>query len=248
MLTFLFACVVREPVPGEQSASDDSAAPSDDSGGGSDDTADGGSLPGYCQEVSRVEVDLDDVPKGFTSSARTVIEATAGAWAGTWDTWSEIEDPGLATMVVTFNDATIHVVDEAYAPPSEDDDYGSTKTPDSCVRHYAIPMSGTLESEDGSVAEAFDLTLEAPVDTDPIFAACIPLDDVAGSSRPTDWNPSEVSTELIILAIVAPTGAEGVVMWTTTGAAKLPCEPHPIDWYSPVNGVAEFSLTRVVDK
>jgi len=254
MLTFLFACVVREPVPdehvpGEQSASDDSAAPSDDSAdGGSDDTADGGSLPGYCQEVSRVEVDLDDVPKGFTSSARTVIEATAGAWAGTWDTWSEIEDPGLATMVLTFNDATVHVVDEEYVPPGEDDDYGSTKTADSCVRHYAIPMSGSLDSEDGSVAEAFDLTLEAPVDTDPIFAVYIPLDDVAGSSRPTDWNTSELSTELIILATVAPNKAEGGVMWATTGGAELPSEPHPIDWYQMVNGVAEFSLTRGVDK
>jgi hypothetical protein len=259
MLIVLAACVVREPAPGEQEPpdeqsgsddyADDSAAPSDDSaGGGSDDTADGGSLPGYCQEVSRVEVHLDDVPKGFTSSPRSAIEATAGTWAGTWDTWSEIEDPGSATMVLTYNDATVHVVDEEYVPPGEDDDWGSTKTSESCVRHYAIPMSGTLDSGDGSVAEAFDLTLEVPVDTDPIFAVYIPLDDVVGSDRPTAWNPSKLSSELIIVATVAPDEARGRVVWATTGRAELPSKSYPIECYQMVDGVADFALTRAPEE
>ena len=98
------------------------------------------------------------------------------------------------------------------------------------------------------MAEAFDLTLEVAATTDPIFAAYLPFDTVAGSSTPTDWNPAELSTELIISATVAPTEAKGIVVWATTGGSETPTEPHPIDWYQRVNGVAEFSLERVLDK
>jgi hypothetical protein len=206
------------------------------------------SNPGYCQEVSRASVALDELPAGFMLTPREVLATVAGDWGGAWDSPSELDTGGEASMSLVYEDVGVELVVDEYVPPGPDEvDDGSVVEPDAtpdatCVPHYEIPLTGTFTSVDGGLDESFQFTLETGTAGDSAFAAHLPIAQVAGTSRPTQWDPSEESTELIIDATFGSGGLGGTVWWVSSGSAEPAPEPLGVDEYAIGESVGDFTL------
>lgn len=226
MLTLLFACVLDEsaltPVNSDVSE-----------GSGRDEDA---SYDASCEET-RTTLALDDLPSGFTSTPRDVVEAVAGTWEGTWvPVASEIEDTGVASLTLSTSESAAAVlVDERPIETSSDEG-----APDgsSCVPYYEVTIAGTFTAP--GLDEALAVAVLAEAGASPTLVGHLPVAEVQGTARPT-WESDLAYEWLRIDATMGTSTAQGSAWWVTTDAPETFTDR---DRYAMGALIGDFTLER----
>jgi hypothetical protein len=192
--------------------------------------------------VFRAEVGLDELPTGFTDTPRQVIEASVGTWTGLWQPAGE---PGEAALVLVDDTTVVYRVEEEYVAPSGDDDAMGGDVELSCETHYEIALTATLTAPDAGLAEAFGVTLDSDANGRRGFAVHLSVDQVSeGAARPTQWDASELYSELVIEGTFQDDVLGGSVSWVTTGEVEPATEQYELEQYAIGEELGEFVLER----
>lgn len=204
-------------------------------GGQSGNEGDG--MAAYCEEVSRTPIGLDDLPAGFMTTPRQLIDGATGDWSG-W--FSGDPTDGIvftdAEMTVSWDgDLPVLVTEVLVSSPGEalifsDSDTGHTSS-DRCPLRYELPLTAVFTAHDGAFDhQVLAVTCHVAADgRDVRVAMCgstLPVGTITGTAElpwnPTDWDTNDLDWGGDLVEDGGTFGLAGEVKWISVRAESAP--------------------------
>jgi hypothetical protein len=158
-------------------------APVDDTAG---DTGTGADAYG-CIESARVPITDTSVPsEGMDFAPDAIVTGFSGSWEGLFE--YVVGDPGPASFAIRPDGGTWEMVERTLYEGSDGMGSGADEE---CSSYYAWTTEAQLTDALGAFAEHFTGELDAYTVDAVTFRGGIALASVAGTTRPTAWDPAD---------------------------------------------------------